>query len=47
VDGVLVDKQIDDGLIVAWQGITLADIKIFEESMPRIGQDGAKKNHKD
>ena len=43
VDGVLIDKQIDDGVIVVWQGITLADIKIFEESMPRIGQEGAKK----
>lgn len=47
VDGVLIDKQIDDGVIVVWLGITLADIKIFEETMPRIGQEDAKKKKKD
>jgi hypothetical protein len=47
VDAVLIDRQIDDGLIVAWKGITLADIAIFEEKMPRIGQEGAKKKKKD
>jgi len=43
VDGVLIDKQIDDGIIVAWKGVNLADIAVFDDSMPRIGQDGRKK----
>lgn len=43
VDGVLIDKQIDDGIIVAWKGVSLADIAIFDESLPRIGDDGRKK----
>jgi hypothetical protein len=43
VDGVLIDRQIDDGIIVAWKGVNLADIAIFDDSMPRIGQDGKKK----
>jgi hypothetical protein len=47
VDGVLIDKQIDDGIIVAWRGLTLADITILDESMPRIGQEGHKKKQKD
>lgn len=46
VDGVLIDKQIDDGIIVAWKGVTLADIAIFDDSIPRIGQDGRKKKEK-
>ena len=47
VDGVLIDKQIDDGIIVAWKGVNLADIAVFDESLPRIGQDGRKKNKKE
>jgi hypothetical protein len=47
VDGVLIDKQIDDGIIVVWKGVTLADIAVFDESMTRIGQDGRKKKKKD
>jgi hypothetical protein len=43
VDGVLIDKQIDDGIIVAWKGIDLADIEVFDDSLPRIGQEGGKK----
>lgn len=43
VDGVLVDKQIDDGIIVAWKGINLSDIEVFDKSLPRIGQEGVKR----
>jgi hypothetical protein len=43
VDGVIIDKQIDDGIIVAWKGVTMADIAVFDESMPRIGQEDRKK----
>jgi len=38
VDGVKIDKQIDDGKLVIWKGATLADIKLFEESFKRLGQ---------
>jgi hypothetical protein len=38
-DGVLIDKQINDGMVVAWNGVNLADITVFDESMPRIGRE--------
>ena len=37
-DGVFIDKQVDDGRIVIWKGVTLADITIFDEALPRAGQ---------
>ena len=43
VDGVLIDKQINDGRLVIWKGATLADVTIFDESFPRVGQEGKKK----
>jgi hypothetical protein len=43
VDAVLIDKQIDDGIIVVWKGITLEDIALFEKSIPRIGEEDKKK----
>jgi hypothetical protein len=43
VDGVLIDKQVNDGFIVIWKGATLADIALFDDSLPRIGDDGKKK----
>ena len=43
VDGVLIDKQIDDGFVVVWKGATLADIKVFDASLPRMGKEGNKK----
>ena len=46
VDGVLIDKQIDDGIIVAWKGLTMADIAVLDNSLPRIGQDTRKKKEK-
>jgi hypothetical protein len=47
VDGVLIDKQVDDGVVVAWKGANLADIAVFDDSLPRIGQDGRKKKKKE
>ena len=44
VDGVLIDKQIDDGLVVVWKGVALADVNVFDAALPRIGQVGKKKN---
>ncbi len=46
VDGVLIDKQVDDGVVVIWKGATLADIALFDAELPRIGQEGAKKKKK-
>ena len=43
VDGVLIDKQINDGFIVIWKGVTLADVATFDESLPRIDAGGKKK----
>lgn len=43
VDGVVIDKQIDDGMVVAWKGVSLADIAILDDGLPRIGQEGGKK----
>jgi hypothetical protein len=46
VDGVLIDKPVEDGKLVIWKGATLADIAILDESYPRIGQEGQKKKKK-
>ena len=46
VDGVLIDKPVEDGKLVVWKGATLADIAILDESFPRIGQEGQKKKKK-
>ncbi len=43
VDGFLIDKQVEDGRIVIWKGVTLADITLLDATMPRTGQEGAKK----
>lgn len=43
VDGVLIDKQISDGFIVIWKGVTLDDVAIFDKSMPRLGAENKKK----
>ncbi len=43
VDGVQIDKQIDDGRMVIWKGVTLQDIAILDGDIPRIGQEGKKK----
>jgi hypothetical protein len=43
VDGILIDKQVDDGILVIWKGITLADIAVLDKQLPRIGEEGKKK----
>ncbi len=43
VDGVMIDKQISDGFVVIWKGVTLADISVLDEELPRIGAEGKKK----
>ena len=42
VDGVLIDKQIDDGFLIVWKGAALADVKLFDSFLPRCGQEGKK-----
>ncbi|KAB2640672.1 MAG: hypothetical protein DVB25_03625 [Verrucomicrobia bacterium] len=37
VDGVWIDKPVDDGVLVIWKGITTGDIKLFDKVLPRIG----------
>lgn len=43
VDGVLIDKPVEDGRLVIWKGATLADVTVFDGDFPRIGQEGKKK----
>jgi hypothetical protein len=43
VDGVILDKQIDDGVMVIWKGITLEDIAVLDETLTRTGAEGEKK----
>lgn len=43
VDGIMIDAQVNDGVLVIWKGVTLADIAVLDEDLPRIGQEGKKK----
>ena len=43
VDGVAIDKQINDGIIVIWKGVTLADLTLLDKDLPRTGAAGKKK----
>lgn len=43
VDGVFLDRQIDDGVLVIWKGVTLADITLLDSALPRAGAKGKKK----
>lgn len=43
VDGVMIDKQVDDGRLIIWKGVTIADINILDKELPRTGAVGKKK----
>jgi hypothetical protein len=43
VDGVVIDKPVDDGLIVVWKGLSAEDVKLFDKALPRMGDDKKKK----
>jgi len=43
VDGVIIDKPVNDGLIVVWKGLGAEDVKLFDKALPRIGADKKKK----
>lgn len=46
VDAVRIDKQISDGVIVIWKGVTLDEINLLDKALPRIGApDGKKKKN--
>ena len=37
VDAVLIDKTIEDGLLVIWNGILDTEVKGYDKLVPRIG----------
>ena len=39
VDAVIIDKQISDGILVIWKGVTLPEVKAFDKVKPRLGED--------
>ena len=43
VDGVIIDKQVNDGFIVIWKGVTLADVELLDEQLPRADEANKKK----
>lgn len=43
VDGVMIDKQITDGVFIVWKGLSIADINLLDADLPRIGEEGKKK----
>ena len=38
-DAVVVDKPVNDGLVVVWKRISLAEVKLADQHLPRIGED--------
>ena len=46
VDGVVIDKPVEDGVIVIWKGITTDEVKLFDKVLPRIGDKGKGKKKK-
>ena len=38
-DAVLIDRQVNDGLLVIWQRIGAAEVRAADQLMPRIGED--------
>jgi len=40
---VIIDKQVNDGFIVIWKGVTLPDVKLLDEELPRADEVNKKK----
>ena len=38
LDVVQIDRTVNDGLLVIWQGVTVGEIAMADKMMPRIGQ---------
>jgi preprotein translocase subunit SecD len=43
VDVVMIDSQIQDGVLVMWKGLNLPDIQSLDAALPRAGEEGKKK----
>jgi len=43
VDMVSIDREVDDGFIVIWKGVTEAEIRLLDKELPRIGEAKKKK----
>lgn len=43
VDGLIIDKAVDDGYLVIWKGVTLEDTKLLDKAMPRMNAKDKKK----
>ena len=37
VDGVIIDQQINDGELVVWKGVSLAEVNELDKQFPRFG----------
>lgn len=42
VDAVMIDKPVNDRVIVIWKGLTLDEIRELDKVMPRIGEEKKK-----
>lgn len=38
VDTLMIDRPINDGILVIWKGVSAADITNLDKALPRIGQ---------
>jgi hypothetical protein len=43
IDGVMIDQAINDGVVVIWKGVTLADIAQLDDALKRAGESAKKK----
>lgn len=43
LDGFLIDKPVNDGVVVIWKGVTIQDVNLLDGELPRIGEEGKKK----
>ncbi len=43
IDGVMIDKEINDGVLVIWKGVTLEDIAQLDKALKRTGEAAKKK----
>ncbi len=46
-DAVKIDKQINDGTLIIWRGVQLAEINELDEKIPRIGKEKPMGKEKD
>lgn len=38
IDEVIIDRPVEDGMIVIWKGLTLEEVAQLDKSFPRIGE---------